>query len=277
MRAPAFWRETRGRRRGCSRPLGAIYGAVAARRMSPAGRARGVPVLCVGNFTAGGAGKTPTAIALARRCRRSAGGRPSCRAAMAARVRGPIRVDLSRHTPPLIGDEPLLLARHAPTVVSPRPRGGREARRGAGRRHRHGRRPAEPVARQGSAHRRRGRRSTGSATGAAFRPARCARRWPAARPGRRRAGDRRRPHPARRSRRGARRGARPCCQRGPDAGSARRSRRCAATRFSAFAGIGRPDKMFDTLRDGRRRLWREQRAFPDHHRFTRADAAALLG
>jgi tetraacyldisaccharide 4'-kinase len=72
----------------------------------------------VGNFTVGGSGKTPFALFLAKhieaqRCQpwflsRGYGGRLS----------GPIRVDPNTHTAGDVGDEPLLLARWAPTIVS---------------------------------------------------------------------------------------------------------------------------------------------------------------
>ena len=51
---------------GLLSPLAAVYGAVAAWRMAQPGRAAGIPVLCVGNLTLGGAGKTPAAIAVAQ-------------------------------------------------------------------------------------------------------------------------------------------------------------------------------------------------------------------
>ncbi len=64
MREPAFWwRPGRG---GFLSPLAGIYGAVAARRMNSPGRSVGVPVICLGNLTVGGAGKTPAAIAVAQ-------------------------------------------------------------------------------------------------------------------------------------------------------------------------------------------------------------------
>jgi tetraacyldisaccharide 4'-kinase len=43
----------------------------------------------------------------------------------------------------------------------------------------------------------------------------------------------------------------------------------------AFAGIGRPEKFFDTLRAIGARVDRTK-AFPDHHPYTEADAAELL-
>ena len=57
------WRATR------SAPLGALYGRISARRMAVPGMAVGIPVICVGNFVVGGAGKTPTAIEMAGVCR----------------------------------------------------------------------------------------------------------------------------------------------------------------------------------------------------------------
>ena len=61
MREPAFWWRKPGLRAALLAPVAAAYGAVAARRMARPGRHAGLPVLCVGNFTLGGAGKTPTA------------------------------------------------------------------------------------------------------------------------------------------------------------------------------------------------------------------------
>ena len=67
MRAPDFWRADGSTLRPTVlAPAAALYGAVAGRRMWREGFRVPVPVICVGNFTAGGAGKTPTAIAVAR-------------------------------------------------------------------------------------------------------------------------------------------------------------------------------------------------------------------
>ena len=66
MRAPAFWWEKPGLAAALLSPISTVYGAVAARRLvQPGARAR-VPVICVGNPTVGGSGKTPSAIAVAR-------------------------------------------------------------------------------------------------------------------------------------------------------------------------------------------------------------------
>ncbi|MEO5373673.1 MAG: tetraacyldisaccharide 4'-kinase [Alphaproteobacteria bacterium] len=122
MRAPDFWRF--GRDSGIARllePVGLAYAAVGAWRLAHARPERAaVPVVCVGNLVAGGAGKTPVALALARRLRdrglapwfltRGHGGREA----------GPLRVDSFRHSADEVGDEALLLAAVAPTVVSRR-------------------------------------------------------------------------------------------------------------------------------------------------------------
>ena len=69
MRAPDFWRQ-RNLVATLLAPLGALYGfsvALKARFARPFDS--GLPVICVGNLTAGGSGKTPVAIAIADRLR----------------------------------------------------------------------------------------------------------------------------------------------------------------------------------------------------------------
>ena len=116
--APVFWWKARDARAALLSPLSTLYGVVADRRMANAPRVPvGLPVLCVGNFTVGGTGKTPVALALvaaakARRLNpgvisRGHGGRA-----------GPARlVDPARDSYADVGDEPLMMARHAPVAV----------------------------------------------------------------------------------------------------------------------------------------------------------------
>ncbi|HXX09659.1 MAG TPA: tetraacyldisaccharide 4'-kinase, partial [Pseudolabrys sp.] len=66
MREPAFWWRNAGLAAALLNPLGQAYGAFVGHRMTKKGARAGVPVLCVGNFTTGGAGKTPAAIVLAQ-------------------------------------------------------------------------------------------------------------------------------------------------------------------------------------------------------------------
>jgi tetraacyldisaccharide 4'-kinase len=118
MRAPGFWWKSQGPVATLLAPLGAIYGAVAAARMRRTGERAAVPVVCVGNPTLGGAGKTPTALALAHLLK-ALGERPTfISRGYGGRERGPVRVDLQRHDARAVGDEPLLLARAFATVVA---------------------------------------------------------------------------------------------------------------------------------------------------------------
>ena len=100
-------------------PVGAIYGAAAQARFkitTPA--AAGRPVVCVGNFTAGGTGKTPLCLRLAHMLR-EAGREPwFLTRGYGGRVAGPHRVDPVNDAAALVGDEPLLLAREAPTIIA---------------------------------------------------------------------------------------------------------------------------------------------------------------
>src|SRR5690349_19089867 len=132
MREPAFWWRGGGLTSGLLAPFAAVYGAVAARRMMQPGRAAGVPVICVGNLTLGGAGKTPAAIAVAR-ILDAAGRRPFVLSrGYGGTLAGPVQVDAARHGAVEVGDEPLLLARVAPTVVSRDRATGADAARAAG-------------------------------------------------------------------------------------------------------------------------------------------------
>jgi tetraacyldisaccharide 4'-kinase len=100
-------------------PIARIWGAASAWRMAKSGAFRpSVAVVCVGNFVVGGAGKTPTAIALARMAR-ARGLKPGLLASgYGGTATTPILVDPSVHTADQVGDEALMLAAVAPTVVS---------------------------------------------------------------------------------------------------------------------------------------------------------------
>lgn len=118
-RAPRFWwRETPTLLARLLQPLGFLYGQITLQRMRQPGTDTGVPVICVGNFIAGGAGKTPTAIALARLLAER-GEKPFVlMRGYGGRLTGPVEVDPDRHRAADVGDEPLLMARHARTVIA---------------------------------------------------------------------------------------------------------------------------------------------------------------
>jgi tetraacyldisaccharide 4'-kinase len=108
-------------------PVSALYGAAVQKRFRDAKPYRSkLPVICVGNFTMGGAGKTPVALKLAAALR-DRGIRPGfLTRGYGGRERGPYLVNAASDGAARVGDEPLLLAEAAPTVVSrDRPAGAR--------------------------------------------------------------------------------------------------------------------------------------------------------
>lgn len=116
MFAPSFWWKS-GHGRLLS-PLGAVYGTAAWLRMQRQGRDAGMPVICLGNLTVGGAGKTPAALAVAR-ILLAAHERPFFLSrGYGGRLAGPVLVNSAVHGVADVGDEPLLLARLAPTIVA---------------------------------------------------------------------------------------------------------------------------------------------------------------
>jgi tetraacyldisaccharide 4'-kinase len=119
--APPFWWKKGDPRAWLLAPASLIYGYFAARRLRKARRAEvEVPVVCIGNFTVGGAGKTPTVIALAKAAK-ARGMRPGIlsRGYGGSMDRTTV-VDPDHHRARDVGDEPLLLAREAMTVISRR-------------------------------------------------------------------------------------------------------------------------------------------------------------
>ena len=121
MRAPRFWDNPPARPGPAAwllAPLSWIWAAQTRRRLAGGEGARaGVPVICVGNLTAGGTGKTPAVIALCERLR-GRGRAPSVISrGHGGSLHGPVRVDPTRHTADEVGDEPLLLAAFGPVWI----------------------------------------------------------------------------------------------------------------------------------------------------------------
>lgn len=77
-----------------------------------------VPVICIGNLTAGGAGKTPVALAVGSLLREQGSAIHFLSRGYGGRLKGPVAVDLKVHTARDVGDEPLLLAAVAPTWIA---------------------------------------------------------------------------------------------------------------------------------------------------------------
>jgi tetraacyldisaccharide 4'-kinase len=118
MDEPAFWYRPSSWMSRSLMPLGAIYGWVAGQRLQRQGFDAGIPVLCVGNYHVGGAGKTPTVLALTKVLREMGETPVVLSRGYGGRLRGPIRVDPARHVAVDVGDEPLMLARTVAVIVA---------------------------------------------------------------------------------------------------------------------------------------------------------------
>jgi tetraacyldisaccharide 4'-kinase len=118
MREPAFWYRPRSWKSHLLQPLGALYGVIAAVRLSHKGADAGIPVLCVGNYHLGGAGKTPAVLALAKLLRELDETVVVLSRGYGGRLRGPVMVDPERHVAGEVGDEPLMMARDVPVAVA---------------------------------------------------------------------------------------------------------------------------------------------------------------
>jgi tetraacyldisaccharide 4'-kinase len=118
MREPGFWHGPSSLKSHLLRPLGALYGAIAARRLQRGGLDAGIPVLCVGNYHVGGAGKTPTVLALAKLLRDLGETPVVLSRGYGGKLRGPVKVDPAHHAAADVGDEPLMLAATLPVVVA---------------------------------------------------------------------------------------------------------------------------------------------------------------
>ncbi|MGE3530026.1 MAG: tetraacyldisaccharide 4'-kinase [Methyloceanibacter sp.] len=118
LEAPFWWYRKKGALASALAPLGRVYGRIAERRFAGVTPYRSsLPVICIGNFTAGGGGKTPTAIAIASLLK-ALGAKPAfLTRGYGGTSKGPVLVAKGRSAEE-VGDEPLLLAEAAPTMVA---------------------------------------------------------------------------------------------------------------------------------------------------------------
>ncbi len=115
MMPPRFWQSDTWPARLLS-PVAAVVAQLAARRMARPGWRAPIPVICCGNATVGGAGKTTLALDLGSRLRARGVAVHFISRGYGGRLPGPARVE-PVHTAEMVGDEPLLLAQVAPTWV----------------------------------------------------------------------------------------------------------------------------------------------------------------
>src|SRR4051812_47278874 len=110
MREPAFWYRPRSLESYALGPLGALYGAITERRMLREGIDAGIPVICVGNYHVGGAGKTPTVLALTKLLRELGETPVVLSRGYGGSLKGPGVGGPTRHTPSDPRGQPLMVA-----------------------------------------------------------------------------------------------------------------------------------------------------------------------
>lgn len=125
LKTPSFWYDTHSAQSRyiatALSSLSALYaiGHLAHQKMARVHKAD-IPVICIGNLTAGGSGKTPAALAVMALVKESGLAKNPCflSRGYGGTADGPIQVDSLLHTAKEVGDEPLLLAAKAPTFIA---------------------------------------------------------------------------------------------------------------------------------------------------------------
>lgn len=118
MRAPDFWDQPDSLAARLLTPLSHLYAQATRSRLKRPGWKAPVPVICIGNLVAGGAGKTPVALAVMALLRARGIDAHFLSRGHGGRLAGPVRVDPAAQGAADVGDEPLLLAQAAPAWVA---------------------------------------------------------------------------------------------------------------------------------------------------------------
>ena len=122
LTTPKWWyqrdRKSAALARMMLKPVSWIWAGVTANRIARATPVDpGVPVVSIGNLTVGGSGKTPIAREVLRLLRASGIDAHALSRGYGGSLEGPVRVDERRHRADEVGDEPLLLAAFGPVWV----------------------------------------------------------------------------------------------------------------------------------------------------------------
>ena len=130
MKAPAFWYQEKSILAKTLNPLGRLYGWSVARRFKRVNPYQAnVPVICVGNLSVGGTGKTPVCLALGKMMKEMKIPFFFLNHGYKSNQKG-VLVDVKKMSAIDVGDEAMLLAAVAPTVVdNHRARGAQVAER----------------------------------------------------------------------------------------------------------------------------------------------------
>lgn len=128
MKSPTFWYKTTSFLAYLLWPLGSTYGLIVRiKSYFTRPKSFGIPIICVGNLTLGGAGKTPVALSLGKYFLSTGKKVGFLSRGYKGRLKGPIQINRNYHTAEKVGDEPLLLAQTAPTwIAKDRASGARE-------------------------------------------------------------------------------------------------------------------------------------------------------
>jgi len=117
MKTPKYW-QSNSIISKLLEPIGLIYGGLTAMRLKfKKPRKTDVPVICIGNITAGGTGKTPVSVSIAKMLATEMFHPFFVTRGYGGKLQNVV-VNLKKHSAQEVGDEPLLLAKQAPVVVN---------------------------------------------------------------------------------------------------------------------------------------------------------------
>jgi tetraacyldisaccharide 4'-kinase len=118
MNAPDFW-NTKNVISRLLEPFGVLYASIATiRRCLTKAKKVNAKVICIGNLTAGGTGKTPVCIEIASKLKQMNKTPHFLTRGYGGKLKN-ITVDLKKHSSFQTGDEPLLLANSCPVQIYP--------------------------------------------------------------------------------------------------------------------------------------------------------------